>query len=85
MQTFNIKDSTVNVNPPTQQELNLESKEVCTFRIAPKLHKYIKGRAEKNGIATSKFIESVLLKYFKSEPELKKLYAVLDDVIGKNF
>lgn len=72
-------------SPPTQQELSLESKEVCTFRIAPKLHEYTKKRASENGIPTSKYIESILLKYFRCEPELKKIYAVLDEVIGKNF
>jgi predicted DNA binding CopG/RHH family protein len=69
----------------TQQELDLETKVTCTFRTAPKLLAHIEKRAKAAGIPRSKYIETALIKYFKSEPKLKQLYAVLDDVIGKNF
>lgn len=69
----------------TKQELNLETKEPCTFRIAPKLLKFISDRAQKAGIPRSQYIESILLKYFKSERHLKELYRVLDKIIDKNF
>jgi len=69
----------------TQQELNLETKKECTFRAAPKLIEFIEKKASSAGISRSKYIETALIKYFKSEPDLKKLYATLDEVIGKNF
>lgn len=68
----------------SQQKLNLETKETCTFRAAPKLLKFITDRAQKAGVPRSKYIESILLKYFKSEPHLKELYSVLDNIIEKN-
>lgn len=69
----------------TQQELNLETKKECTFRASPKLIDYIEKRASASGISRSKYIETVLIKYFKSEQKIKELYAVLDEIVGKNF
>lgn len=69
----------------TQQELDLETKVTCTFRLAPKLLEHIKKQAEADGLPVSKFIESALIKYFKSERKIKELYVVLDNIIGKNF
>lgn len=69
----------------TQEELNLETKKECTFRAAPKLIEHIEKRAKTSGLSRSKFIETTLIKFFKSEPEIKKLYNVLDNIIDKNF
>jgi len=69
----------------TQQELDLETKVTCTFRLAPKLLDHIKKQAEAGGLPTSKFIESALIKYFKSEQKIKELYVILDSIVGKNF
>jgi len=65
-----------------QQELNLESKEAVTFRTWPKLIKHLDERATREGIARSKLIETIIVKYLKSEPKIKELYRVLDDIIG---
>jgi hypothetical protein len=69
----------------TQAELDLETKKECTFRAAPKLLEHIEKRAKLSGLSRSKFIETTLIKFFKSEPEIKKLYTILDNVIDKNF
>jgi len=69
----------------TQAELELETKKECTFRGAPKLIEHIEKRAKMSGLSRSKFIETTLIKFFKTEPEIKKLYGILDNIIDKNF
>lgn len=69
----------------TQKELNLETKEPCTFRIAPKFLKFITDRAEKAGVPRSKYIELILKRYFKAEPHINELYNVLDKIIEDKF
>jgi len=69
----------------TQQELNLETKETVTFRTYPKLIAHIEARAQAAGVSRSKFIESSLIKFFKSETAIKKFYADLDNIVTENF
>jgi len=69
----------------TQMELDLETKETCTFRTYPKLIAHIEKRAKAVGVSRSKFIESALIKFFKSESAIKKFYADLDNIVTENF
>jgi len=67
----------------TQAELNLETKETCSFRTTPKFRDRIQKRADEDGLSFSKHVEITLYKYYKIEPLLKQTYFNLDDILKK--
>jgi len=69
----------------TQRELDLETKETVTARMSPKLIAHIEARAKAAGVSRSKFIESSVIKFLKSEAAIKRLYADLDNIVTENF
>jgi len=56
-----------------------------TFRTYPKLIAHIEARAQAAGVSRSKFIETSIIKFLKSEQAIKRLYADLDNIVTENF
>lgn len=84
-QTFHGGNHTHNYPPPTQQELDLQSKKTRTFRIAPKLDEHLEKDAKRKGVKPSSLIEIIILNHYKSDQKIKELYAVLENIIYKKF
>lgn len=82
--TFNQGTHTHNYFP-SQQELGLETKEPVTVRLPPKLITILETRAERFGSNRSKIIESILIKYLKSEKAIKKCVADMEGIVTQNF
>lgn len=81
---FNISGNNnvvVKVNFPTQQQLNLETKETFATRIEPSIVELIKERATARGTTASKYAGAIIKKYLKIEPHLKNLQVMIDDIM----
>lgn len=66
---------------PTQQQLNLETKEPFGIRIEPSIVDIIKERAAVRGTTASKHAGAIIKRYLKIEPHLKNLQVFLDDIM----
>ena len=66
---------------PTQQELNLETKEAFTMRLEPSVIDVLKKRAEAKGVPTRSYAAAVIKKYLQSESHLKNLHRILDEIV----
>jgi hypothetical protein len=70
-QEIHIRATTVNINPPTQQELNLESNtSSLTMKCTPRLKEFLEQEARRRGKGTSDLIRMAILRYFKLEAKL---------------
>lgn len=69
----------------SQQELDLESRVVITFRGYPKLKQYIDERAKREGVSASRVIETALIKFFKSEKAMREFQSRMDEIVAENF
>lgn len=80
---FNVNGSnnTINVNFPTQQQLNLETKEPFSARLEPSIIEIVKKQAADRGTTTSKHAGNIIKKYIEIEPHLQKLQSLLDTII----
>lgn len=73
--------NTINIVLPEQQEINLQNKsEVLPVRVYPKERDAIEKLAAANGASVSVFCRMVILRYIKSEPKLRELHKVLDEI-----
>jgi LysM repeat protein len=81
-QVFNISKSQVTINPPTQQELNLESTTASiTVKVKPSEKEYLEKLAQERGIGVSTLIRKILFSYLKALPHLKSLESSMDEII----
>ena len=63
---------------PTQQQLNLETKEPFAARLEPSIVKIIKDRAADRGTTASRHAGDIIKKYLELEPHLKTVQSILD-------
>jgi hypothetical protein len=70
------------VNPPTQQELDLESiSETITIRLRSKEKQYLEQLAKKRGVALSRMCRRIIFNHLKIEPKLREIQGVLDYIL----
>ncbi len=65
---------------PTQQSLQLESKEPFTLRLEPAVIAVIKDRAQRHGVTPARYARLMLKRYLKVEPQLIAVYRELDEM-----
>lgn len=82
-QTFNFhKAQTVTINPPTQQELNLESNtSSLTMKCTPRLKDFLEQEARRRGKGTSDLIRMAIIRYFKLESKLIAFRESIADIL----
>ena len=81
-QVFNISKSQVTINPPTQQELNLESiTSNIGLKVKPSEKEYLEQLARERGLSTSNLVRKILFAYLKVLPKLKDLEANMNEII----
>lgn len=83
-QTITIhKAQTVNINPPTQQELNLESNtSSLTMKCTPRLKEFLEQEARRRGKGTSDLIRMAIIRYFKLESKILAFSESVADILG---
>jgi hypothetical protein len=82
-QTFNFHGTrTVNINPPTQQELDLETISAgITIKFRPKEKEYLERLADKRGLALSVMLRRMIFHHLKVEPALNELHQILENIL----
>lgn len=82
-QTITIgKAHTININPPTQQELDLETISAgVTIKVRPKEKEYLERLAAKRGLAVSVMLRRMIFHHLKAEPVLNQLHQILEDML----
>lgn len=81
MLSINGNNNVVKISFPTQQQLNLETKETFGCRIEPSVIDIIKQRAETRGTTASKYAGAIIKKYLQFEPHLKNLQSMIDNIL----
>jgi hypothetical protein len=66
---------------PTQQQLNLETKETLGIRIEPSIKTILAERAAARGTTPSALGGKYLKRYLKLEPQLKNLLSLLETIM----
>lgn len=79
--TITGDNNVVTVKYPSQQQLNLETKETFGTRIEPSIVQIIKARADARGTTASRYAGSIIKKYLKLEPHLKDLQVMIEDIV----
>lgn len=82
--TFNISGgrNTINVAPPTQRELDLESiSEAITVKFRPKEKAHLEKLAQKRGIPMRTMIRRFVIRYLIIEPKLRDMDNLLDEIL----
>jgi hypothetical protein len=73
---------TVNINPPTQQELDLETISAgITIKFRPREKEYLKQLAEKRGLEVSVMLRRMIFHHIKVEPSLNELHQILENIL----
>jgi len=81
-QEIHIQAETVNIHPPTQQELNLESNtSSLTMKCTPRLKEFLEEEARRRGKGTSDLIRMAVIRYFKVEPKVTAFRDQVTDIL----
>lgn len=82
-QVINISQSqNITINPPTQQELNLESiTENVGLKVKPSEKEYLEQLARDRGVSTSTLVRKIVFAYLKAYPHIKSIEAIMDEIL----
>lgn len=81
-QVFNINNSRVTINPPSQQELNLETiSSSITIKLRPSEKEYLEKLAIQRNQPLSAMLRFIIMQYLKIEPQLAQLQKILDGIV----
>ena len=74
--------NSINVNPPSQRELDLESVSASlTVRLRPKEKTYLENLAKKRRQPVSAMLRRIIFNHLKIEPRLHDFRELLDDIL----